>query len=652
MKSAYKYFYKILIKNLKFIFLAVIFLPLSYALADCYDQCKKYEGPIVPYQACCADGSGCTSGSVGSVGSQCVTSPSSCSDQESCISCDDGSQACVSWHYRYWIDIEGSAFCANPYCECIKSEIGTCAEPEPCHAGGTYCGFGDTCCSPYTCIANSCQCTPCPDPSTYCPGQTAQDGCGNNCAAQGTKICDPGPPTGFGHSANTVNTITWTWTKPLYDPNSNGYWGTPTKYQLFDSLGNLIANNIPTTACSGSACSWQETSLSTNTSYARYVKACNQTVCSVPSNTASAYTSIQPVASVLCTSIGLNSIQVTAYSASGLGFSNLTLGSSGIRFQRAGFDAGYQQSNIYVFSGLSPSTAYTFTAGPSRNGDNESAAGTANVTCVTQAVLPTPNAQANLHHTGNTVNTIDWAWDASAGATYYTLESLGDDLWWHLRPGSIILTSYHQITTYSNASGWNTPLSANTYYGFGVRACNGSGCSGLSIANAATSIQPPTDIICNTITSNSMKAWAQGSFTNLTVGSSGIIFREVGGASQDSQSTLWNLLGLIPEKSYTFYVKARNQKGDLTVEFGPKICATLSPTISVSLRTYGPGGSILKLALINVWDALSLNRGTIKTRIANGSDLAAYLVDPTDPNTSPVRIKMPDGSIKAWRLAP
>ena len=507
--------------------------------------------------------------------------------------------------------------------------------------------------NPTTNIKVITNCTPCPDPSTYCPGQSVQDGCGNACPAiPGTKICDPGPPTGFGHSGNTINTITWSWTKPLYDPNSNGYWGTPTKYQLFDSFGNLIANNIPTTACSGSACSWQETSLSTNTSYARYVKACNQTVCSVPSNTASAYTSIQPVASVLCTSIGLNSIQVTAYSASGLGFSNLTLGSSGIRFQRAGFDAGYQQSNIYVFSGLSPSTAYTFTAGPSRNGDNESAAGTANVTCVTQAVLPTPNAPANLHHTGNTVNTIDWAWDASAGATYYTLESLGDDLWWHLRPGSIILTSYHQITTYSNASGWNTPLSANTYYGFGVRACNGSGCSGLSIANAATSIQPPTDIICNTITSNSMKAWAQGSFTNLTVGSSGIIFREVGGASQDSQSTLWNLLGLIPEKSYTFYVKARNQKGDLTVEFGPKICATLSPTISVSLRTYGPGGSILKLALINVWDALSLNRGTIKTRIANGSDLAAYLVDPTDPNTSPVRIKMPDGSIKAWRLAP
>lgn len=658
----------------------VVFKSTAYG-GTCLDLCNSLA-TWEWVELCCPEG--CTGMMIGGVGYGCESSVTpSCLQSASCIDCADGSKTCVSW-YSDIFAAGGADDCITPnnICACNLTKKGTCpgsgglSDGSYCTAGtqcsGGYCcsnacasspcgstcipqgtnclGQESRCCSGLSCQLPYwyCECTPCPDPSTYCPGQSVFDGCGNNCSAPGTAICDPGPPTSFSHSANTINTITWTWTKPT------GYYGTPTKYQVFDSLGNLIADNIPTSACSGSACSWQETSLSTNIFYARYAKACNQTVCSNPSNTATAYTSIQPVASALCTSITTNSIQVTAYSAGGSGFSNLTSGSSGIRFQRVGFDAGYQQSNTYIFTNLSTSTSYTFTAGPSRNGDGESTVTSANISCVTAQALSAP---ANLHHTGNTSNTIDWVWNASTGATYYNIYSRyfsNGNPYWKLKIDTTA-TTYHQTDYYAGSSyGW-WALTPNAMYGTGVSACNTiSGCSGLSMADGVTSIQSPSDIVCYNITQNSMGVQAAGPLANLTVGSSGVIFREASGATQDSQSAIWNLLGLIPEKSYSFYAKARNQEGDLTTEFGPKICSTLGPTIFLSLRTYGPNNSILKLALISVEDALLLNRGTIKTRVmwqGYGTDFAAFLVATSSPNASPVRVMTPMG-IKAWRKAP
>ncbi|MDD5739123.1 MAG: fibronectin type III domain-containing protein [Candidatus Pacebacteria bacterium] len=578
-----------------------------------------------------------------------------------CTRCYDGfpymganvlAEYCDQWCGTY---SEG-ATCSNGRCVYINYDSGKC--PSPCHPGGTYCDpISDVCCSPYTCITNSCQCTPCPDPSTYCPGQTVFDGCGNVCSAPGTAICDPGPPTNFNHSANTINSISWTWTKP---ETNIGYYGVPTKYQIFNSSGNLVIDNIPTTACLGSACSWQETSLSPNSQYARYVKACNQSVCSAPSNTASAYTSIQPVVSAQCSSITPNSIQITAYSTDGLGFSNLTSDSSGILFQRTGFSAGYIQSASYNFTGLTASTNYTFTTGPSKNGDSENNGSSVQVDCSTQAPLPIPNAPSNLHHTANTANTIDWAWNASLGATYYNVYikyySNGNP-YWILKTNTTAITyqqtdSYHP--SYAPPYDW-LALDQNTMYGLGVSACNVNGCSGLSLADGATSMLAPSALVCSNQTQTSMTVQAVGPFVNLTVGSSGIIFRESSvGYSQDSQSVYWYLLGLTPNTAYTFYAKSRNQEGDLSSETGPVNCSTLpvpEPPIVYSLRAYGPGGSILKLALISVADALSWNKGTIKTRMPNGTDKAAFLVETNDPNASPVRVMTPLG-IKAWRKAP
>ncbi|MDO8524576.1 MAG: fibronectin type III domain-containing protein [bacterium] len=635
--------YKIAI-FLSFFFYILLFgsftLAQSCNLSDCPPQVPRTETNYVV--GTCPDGQA-FEGTIASGWSFCSNNPpNSCVNQTPvCRTCSDGSQICGQTKIQ---EVNSGISCSiSGYCLCSWIAQGSCpVEPDPCIPQGTNClGQESRCCSGLSCQLPNwyCECTPCPDPSTYCPGTTAYDGCGNNCPAPGTMICAPGPPTNFSHTANTINTITWTWTQPLT--------GTVTKYQVFDYLGNLLVDNIQTT-------SWQETNLSTNTNYFRFVKACNQTVCSDPSNTANAYTSIQTVAEVQCTSITTNSIQTTVFSAGGLGFSNLEYGSSGIRFQRVGVDIGYQHSNIYNFTDLSPNTSYTFTTGPSRNGDSENTAGTATISCTTQAVLPVPNSPANLHHTANTSNTIDWTWDASTGATYYNIY-VWDNSWnWYLRTNTTA-TTYHQTDNYSGI------LSPNTMYRLAVMACNTSGCSGMSMADAATSIEPPIGIDCDNITSDSMRVRTSpieffselpsGYFSNLTLGSSGIILREAGGATQDSQSSIWNLWGLIPETTYNFYAKARNQEGDITTEFGPKVCSTLPPDIIFSLRTYGPSGSILKLALIRYWEAISLGRGTIKTRMANGADAAAYLVATSSPNASPVRVMTPTG-IKAWRLGP
>ncbi len=494
---------------------------------------------------------------------------------------------------------------------------------------------------PYICqstVNGACPngCTPCPDPSTYCPAEEMYS-CTTLCPTGTKTLCPPNPPTNFNHIANTINSITWSWTAPS---------GTITKYQLFNAAYDiLIADTILSVP-------FQEQGLSINYLYGRKVKACNDYGCSDFSNTADAYTSIEPVDSIQCTSITTDTIEVTAYSFGGGNFSYLTNGSSGIRFRKTGVDT-YQQSRVYSFTGLIPNTNYTLTVGPSKNTEGDESGGATTTICRTSPVLTVPNAPSNLHHTANTNNSIDWAWNASSGATYYNIYSKyysGGNPYWQLKT-NITAIIYHQIDSYIPAYSW-WPMGENTMYGLGVSACNINGCSGLSLSDAATSMLPPSAIVCSNITQNSIGIQAGGSFTNLTLGNSAVMFREASGATQNSQVNYWGLLGLTPDTTFTFYVKARNQEGDLTTEFGPTPCSTLAPTIiPYSLRIYGPSSSILKLALIEVDDALLLNRGTIKTKMPWSDTYAAFLVSTSSPNASPVRVMTPTG-IKAWRKVP
>ena len=273
-----------------------------------------------------------------------------------------------------------------------------------------------------------------------------------------------------------------------------------------------------------------------------------------------------------------------------------------------------------------------------------------------QPSVPAP--PANLRHTNNTASSIAWTWNPSTGATSYNIYIQCQDgetpcysNEWRFQT-TIVNTTYTQTQYFQYLFGL-TNLEANTRYGIAVSACNVSGCSGASIATAVCSMPTPNGILCSNITKTSLRATAQTFFPKISNLSSGLYFRETSNSWNSGyiQTPNWDLSQLIPGTVYTFFVKARNQEGDETPEFGPKTCTTLALNIPYSLRTKHPDGSILKLALISVADALLLNNGTIKTRMANGFDYAAYLVATSSPEASPVRVMTPMG-IKAWRKAP
>ena len=73
------------------------------------------------------------------------------------------------------------------------------------------------------------------------------------------------------------------------------------------------------------------------------------------------------------------------------------------------------------------------------------------------------------------------------------------------------------------------------------------------------------------------------------------------------------------------------------------------------IKAYHPTKGVIKLNLISVADGLAKSPfpGMVKVARFNGDvNTAADLVATTDPSASPVRIRMPDGSIKSWKMIP
>jgi len=140
-------------------------------------------------------------------------------------------------------------------------------------------------------------------------------------------------------------------------------------------------------------------------------------------------------------------------------------------------------------------------------------------------------------------------------------------------------------------SGWvadrvynDTGLLANTEYAYKVRAQDGveppNRNAWSPTESTFTHIETPTGISFGTITDNTIEVTADGSFTNLAVGDSGIYFEmtpdEGTGANVWEQSQTITVSGLTPGTWYTFEVQARNQGQATTPWVGP-----------VSVRTTG-----------------------------------------------------------------
>jgi len=106
--------------------------------------------------------------------------------------------------------------------------------------------------------------------------------------------------------------------------------------------------------------------------------------------------------------------------------------------------------------------------------------------------------------------------------------------------------------------------------------------------------------------------------------------------------------GLIANTLYSRRVRAINTYGNTNSNLDSATTLTGDPIPTGHIRIQGPSG-IIQLAVISATDAIGLGRGVVKIAMTAGdTSSAAWLVETTDLEASPVRIMTPYG-IKAWR---
>lgn len=126
-------------------------------------------------------------------------------------------------------------------------------------------------------------------------------------------------------------------------------------------------------------------------------------------------------------------------------------------------------------------------------------------------------------------------------------------------------------------SGWQNPtsfvdfgLTPNTEYGFRVMARDGESVPNQTAFSepeyTVTHIQSPVGMAFSNVTNNSVQMTATGTFTNLTVGQSGILFDvdppgDYGGAGVWLQTNSVAITDLLAGRSYNIRARARNQVG-------------------------------------------------------------------------------------------
>jgi hypothetical protein len=239
-----------------------------------------------------------------------------------------------------------------------------------------------------------------------------------------------------------------------------------------------------------------------------------------------------------------------------------------------GDGSGWQYSTEYTDSGLEINTIYTYHV---RARDS---AATPNITA------PSANMSA--------ATAIETPQDISFGlptSTSVTLNAVG--LLTKLVYGQSGV--YFDSTTPGGDGGINqwvqqtsdtaTGLTPNTNYTFRVKARNQDGVETpySPTETATTRIETPTGISFGTITSSSVQLNASGTFTGLTLGSSGLYFDSTtaggdGGINEWVQDTSDTATGLAPNTQYTFRARARNQVGAPTPYCGETPATTLAET--------------------------------------------------------------------------
>ena len=408
-----------------------------------------------------------------------------------------------------------------------------------------------------------------------------------------TDSAPPSVPTGLSATAISSSVINLSWTASTDNVAVVGY-------KIYRG-GTQIATSTTT--------SYSNTGLSAGTPYTytvlAYDAANNNSAQSAP---ASATTQNTADGTAPTTPTGL-SATATSSSQINLSWSASTdaVGVTGYKIYRGGTQIATSTTTLYNNTGLSASTAYTYTvAAYDAAGNNSAQSSSASATTQAPAGDTTPpNAPTGLSPSSITQTSVIISWTASTdnvGVTGYDIYKNGS------LAGSSVGTSY-------TASG----LTASTTYIFTVKAKDAAG--NISAASSALSVVTLTapDTTAPSVPTNLSASGTTQTATTISwtastdnVGVTGYDIYKGGVLAGSSTSASYTASGLSAGTPYSFTVKAKDAAGN-TSGFSAALSVTTqsasdgtAPTVPTNLSATATSSSQINLSWSASTDAVGV----------------------------------------------
>jgi hypothetical protein len=281
-------------------------------------------------------------------------------------------------------------------------------------------------------------------------------------------ITYPAAPTGFTITNRTATSITWNWQDPV---------GGCDGYRIYSATDNSLIQDI------GSVTNYEETDLSTNTAYGRFVRAYNILGESLDSNHTTFYTLAVAPVNLQITEVYSSSVTLVWENGGNPSWTQYGVSISKDNFEtdistKIAFDDNYTQLTTTIVS-LESDTTYYFRVW-AYNGDGVESYYSEVIS--TKTLLGIPAKPIGFYGVALSTVSIKWEWSITKCATYYQIYNTDGTLLKNLEGNG--------NTTYVE-----TELSPNTQYSRYVKAGNEYGISEKSETKSVyTLANSPSDL--------------------------------------------------------------------------------------------------------------------------------------------------------------
>jgi chitinase len=284
------------------------------------------------------------------------------------------------------------------------------------------------------------------------------------------------------------------------------------------------------------------------------------------------------------------------------------VGVTGYRVYRNGTQVGTPTSTSYTDSGLTASTAYTYTVKAADAAGNLSAASNSlSVTTSASTDTTAPSAPGNLNSPSHTSSSVALSWTASTDNVGVT--------------GYQVFRGTTLVTTATGTSYTDTGLAASTTYSYTVKARDAAGnvsaaSNALSVTTSAASTDTtppstPTGLASSNVTSASVTLSWSASTDN--VGVSGYDVLRGGAVIGSSAGTTFTDGGVSPSTTYSYTVRAKDAAGNVSAQSSALSVTTPAgtpPKITTPTGLAVAGTTDRSVTL--TWSASASNAGTGK----------------------------------------